>query len=76
MQTVLDQSKRFLPPQKAAGVSRLAAVFVVTLLVAACGESERPLSYQPGVYGGLSDEQLDEGTRNELRDRVAQQGVL
>lgn len=48
----------------------LLATLIASVGLAACGETERPLSYQPGVYGGAADEPLSSETVDALRQRT------
>ncbi len=57
--------------------ARFGAAVLIAAALAGCSESEeRPLSYEPGVYGGAEDEELSAEAREALRERVARQGAL
>ncbi|MBX2854626.1 MAG: hypothetical protein KTR21_06550 [Rhodobacteraceae bacterium] len=55
----------------AAGVAALIALAALP----GCREAEqdRPMSYQKGVYGGQADQEIDDETRQKLRDRAKYQ---
>lgn len=51
------------------------AALAALLAVSGCREAEqgRPLAYEKGVYQGQADEEIDEETRRELRERTKHQ---
>lgn len=50
-------------------ISVLAALALVGLAVGGCEDTERPLTYDKGVYGGQADQPLTEQQLEELRQR-------
>ncbi|MEL6978649.1 MAG: hypothetical protein AAGM38_08240 [Pseudomonadota bacterium] len=61
------QSRSWL---RGAGAWSLALLLAFTLQACREAEQDRPLRYEKGVYGGPEDEEIDEATRRELRERV------
>lgn len=58
-------------------ILRFSVLTASTALVALTGcretEQNRPLSYEPGVYGGAPDQSLGEQRNEQLRQRGLQQ---
>lgn len=52
--------------------AKKATIFLLTVFVpalAGCGETDRPLSYQKGVYAGKADQELTSEQVETLRQR-------
>lgn len=45
------------------------AMLAVLALAGCRDEEQRPRDYEPGVYKGAPDQQIDEETRRKLRER-------
>jgi len=50
-------------------VISFALVLAGTLVLTGCKDTDRPLSYEKGVYGGKADTALTAGQREALRHR-------